>query len=154
MTPSRVIPFVLAAAALLGLGACTFGDGDRAERDRIRHEIGRGADWITTLSPPPGFEAVECSRPSSDGDRCWRVPGAPRQALDALAPLVASGGFGDLATDCSGSPTVGGDPAGCTAYPGVLRMVATRDVDTSATTKDDLVLDTSTVWIGTLHLGD
>ncbi|MEN0127865.1 MAG: hypothetical protein AAGC49_00385 [Brevundimonas sp.] len=154
MTPSRVIPWLLAVAALLGLAACTFGDDDGAERDRIQREIGRGADWITALSPPAGFEAIECSRPSSDVDRCWRAPGTPQQALDALAPFVASGGFGDLATDCSGSPTHDGDPTGCTAYPGVLRMVATRDVDTSATSKDDAVLDTSTVWIATVHLGD
>jgi hypothetical protein len=127
------------------------GDDDRARTER---EIGRAAAWIARLTPPETFEPIACENPSSAADRCWRVPGTPRSALAALVPRVAGGGFGAMVTDCDGAPIGEDDPSGCQARLGVLLMFATRDVDTSATTIDDFLLDTTTVWIGTVHLGD
>jgi hypothetical protein len=141
----------------LGLGACTDGGTSRDDRARTQREIDRGAGWIGALTPPVGFRPVPCAHPSSDADRCWRVAGTPDAALDALAPLVASGGFGELEADCEGGPVEPSgahEPMGCSARPGVLLVSAVRDVDESPTSGEGPVLDTTTVWLGTVHLGD
>ncbi|MDM7832085.1 hypothetical protein [Cellulomonas edaphi] len=147
----------IALAVVLGVAACGLSahERERADRARIQHAIDRGATWIATLRPPPAFTPVACTRPTSDGDRCWRVEASPEAALLALAPALAQGGFGTLEPDCGGSPPdARGEAMACSAWPGVLRMRAIRDVDPSAARMDDGVLGTSTVQLATVHLGD
>lgn len=114
----------------------------RAEIERVRDLVVLGSAFVPAPCPDRVVAGVT---------RCWVYDGAPDETLAQLEAAVADAGVDDVVADCSGPSARSGIDLACSAVGTVegraVGLLAHADVDVDATSRDDIVLGTSTVQL-------